>query len=185
MGSIPALPTFAAGTVGSATALNALRDAVNFWALTPRCYAFQATSQSMPNFAGTVTAVTLDAEIYDVPNALSPGDAPMHDNSTLNTRIYIRTPGKYRISGQIMFAPNSAGHRVAGVRLNGTTLIVQTSAAAVAVAGISTTTLFTPITVPLNVGDYVELVGEQSSGGALAIERYRQNTFLQVELAAA
>lgn len=180
MGSIPALPNFAALTVGSATALNQLRDAVNFWALPPRCLAYRSTNQAIPN-GMVATAVSMDSEVYDI---FQTGDTEMHTSDT-PTRIYIRTPGKYEVGAQLRWSSGGAGTiRIARIILNGTTLLCEDARAPL--AGTSTTTCTPPPTERhLNVGDYIELVALHDGTAPLDIVGGTGVNFLRVRLTAA
>ena len=86
MGTIPTFPTITAGTELTAAHLASMKAVADFWALTPRGYAYQDT------LATATTAVSLvmplQAEIYDI---VQSGDSPMHDNSTNNSRVVART----------------------------------------------------------------------------------------------
>jgi hypothetical protein len=166
MGTIPTPPTFTAGAVLTATQLNTLRDVANFWAAPPRVYAWASGATSLNN--STTTLIAFASEVYDI---VQSGDSPMHDNTTNNSRLVVRTAGKYRISVQCQFASNATGNRVVSVRLNaagapggGSLLFVQTQGA---VSGTSTSVSFTAPPYPLSAGDYVEMFASQSSGGVL------------------
>ena len=168
MGTIPTPPTIVAGTsVGLAAQLNTMRDCVNFWANTPKCYAYQTAGVTLAN--GTVTVLPLQAELYDIVQA---GDSPSHDNTTSNTRLVARTAGKYTISGTVSFASNATGDRGAYVRLNaagvatGGTLLSTSRSAATAAGSLSVANLPT-IERDLAVGDYIELFALQTAGGTL------------------
>lgn len=181
MGTIPTPPTFVAGEIPTASKLNQLRDAINFWALTPRTYAWQSVAQSLPN--GTVTAVTFTSEVYDV---VQSGDTASHDNTTDPSRIYVRTSGKYEISAQVQIASNATGARTATVRLNaagngaaGTVLATNQQSP---VTGISTSVSTPTIEASLTAGDYIELFATQTSGGALNTVAGLGTTFMRMKL---
>lgn len=184
MGTIPTVATISAGAVVTSTYLNSLKAAVDFWALTPRCYAYQTSTSSPATSTGTV--LPMQAEVFDI---VQSGDSPMHDNSTNNSRVYVRTSGKYIISGQVTFANNSTGIRQAYVRLNaagspggGSQL---TLANAPALTAVPTSVPIPTVTVPLTAGDYIELFGWQNSGGSLATVAGQGSTFLSLVLDAA
>jgi len=180
MGTIPTTPTF---TNPITSAYFASLKAVNdFWALTPRCYAYQSVAQSIPT-GTTLVPVTLGAEIYDI---VQSGDTPMHDNTTNPTRVFCRTAGKYEITGCAEFASNATGLRTATIRLNaagvdtGGTLLVSSNQSPV--SGAATTTPLSTIEVSLVAGDYVELFVRQTSGGALNTGPGQAQTFLRMKL---
>ncbi len=95
MGTIPTFPTFTAGVAPSAATLNLMRDTVNFWALTPRCSVYLSTVQNINN--NTSTPIAFDAELFDIVQA---GDTESHNVTTNNSRVVIRTAGKYEVTGQ-------------------------------------------------------------------------------------
>ena len=183
MGTIPTITTFTAGAVLTATQMNNMKDVADFWALTPRCSVYQSSVTSISNSAASWTVVAFQAEVFDV---VQSGDSPMHDNVTNNSRIVIRTAGKYEIAGQVQFASNSTGYRAVSVRLNaagsgsGGTLLAQTN-----VDASSTTVVSVPlpaVEVDLSVGDYIEAFGQQNSGGALNTVAGSGISFLRVKL---
>lgn len=177
----PIPPTFRAGHAPTAAQFNQLGDALNFRAKTPRCKAYLASPGSIPN--GTYTVITLDAEDFDVVQA---GDDPAHDNATDNTRIYIRTSGKYLVAGQVEFAANGTGTRKVTIRKNAGGVVTGgtqlTAGGAPADAGVTMTCGATPVLVALDPGDYVEMFGHQTSGGALTVQPGSGNTWLSVEM---
>lgn len=82
------------------------------------------------------------------------------------TRVTVRAAGRYVASCFSRWAGNGTGYRTAEIRLNGSTIIgrgAQISAAAGA------PTQFSVVSPPLDlaIGDYVELIVWQNSGGAL------------------
>lgn len=187
MGTVPTAPTFAPGeSTGVAAKLNQLRDVHNFWASPPRCYAYSSTVESIPNNA--LTVVSFEAEVYDVVQA---GDSPMHDNTTNNSRIVLRTAGTYEVSGQVTFAGSAAGpRRVADVRKNaagsgsGGTRIAFSQQAPIASASFATSVPVPVVEFVAAAGDYLELFGLQDTGGSLNTVATQVDTFLRVRLIA-
>lgn len=179
MGTIPTPPTFNPGeTTGVAAKLNQLRDVQNFILNPPKCYAYQGVAQSIPN--ASATALTLDSELFDI---VMSGDSPGHDNVTANMRLVARTDGKYEIVGAIRWATNATGLREAQIRLNGSTILIKNAQTPAAAS--STDCATPPIEVGLAAGDYIELLGFQSSGGALLTVAAREVTFLRFKLTGA
>ncbi|HEY1179930.1 MAG TPA: hypothetical protein VGF17_27555 [Phytomonospora sp.] len=166
MGTIPTIPSFVAGAVLTAAQLNQINAVSDFWAAPPRCHAEHTTIVSLPN--ATYTLIPLQSETFDV---VQVGDAGMHDLVVNNSRIYARTAGKYRISGQLVFAANATGVRIATVRLNaagligGGTGLLSTNQNALSSG--TTAVPLPPDTFTLAAGDYVEMFGYQNSGAAL------------------
>lgn len=121
---------------------------------------YHNTTQSIPN--GVTTALVFNSERYDdVPAGLS----EQHSVSTNTSRLTCRIAGLYHIEGALVFTGNATGVRSAGVRLNGSTPIVWDEMGANASSlGQTVSTEYR-----LAVGDYVELVAFQNSGGALNV----------------
>jgi hypothetical protein len=117
--------------------------------------AYNSAAISVPN--ATITAITLDSERDDTDS--------IHSTSSNTSRLTCNTAGKYDIKGQIEYPANATGVRGIGIRLNGTTIINLAKVPAVS----STETISLPVATDYNlaVGDYVELVAYQTSGGAL------------------
>lgn len=190
MGTIPTPPTIAAGADALAVDQNKLGACIKFIQTPPSCWAFQNTGQTISSSA-VYTVVNLDGEVYENPNNYDGGgDAAAHDTVTNNSRMYARTAGKYRITGQITFTSNATGTRAADIRMNaagsnvgGTDVLVSTQSA----LGSSTATSV-PFQSPLVVfaaGDYVEMFAYQSSGGALLLLNGSRYTYLALELVSA
>jgi hypothetical protein len=121
------------------------------------CSLYKSADQSIAN--ATTTVITWDSESYDTNS--------FHDNATNNSRITIPAgkAGKYLIQLQLNWGTNATSYREARVRLNGSTLLAYVQAQAAAAGG-TANTLTTVKT--LAVADYIEIQGEQASGGALA-----------------
>lgn len=186
MGTIPAWPDFTAGELVTAAKLDEIKAAGDFWALPPQCFAYRSGALTIST-SNVWQIVPFDAEIFDI---VQSGDSPMHDNSTNSARIYIRTSGKYEISGACEFFANATGARTAKINLNsggsesgGTMLVTQTQGSAG--AGIITSVSVPTVTVPLDAGDYVEMFVRQISGGSLGVTPGRAQTWMQVKLSAA
>lgn len=183
MGTIPTISTFTAGAVLTATQLNTMKAASDFWALTPRAYVYQSAVTSIANSAASWTLLPMQAEVFDI---VQSGDSPMHDTTTDPSRIYIRTTGKYEINGQVQFVTNATGYRAVQVRLNSAGSSSGGSQISLTYVDASSTTVCSvpiPTTeVSLTAGDYVELFAQQNSGGALNTIAGAGVTFLRVKL---
>ena len=70
------------------------------------------------------------------------------------------------LAADLSFAPNGTGIRFAQIRLNGTTTI---AAELVPAASGDPTVLAVSAVYALSAGDYVELLADQKSGGALNV----------------
>lgn len=147
----PTGATGATGNTGSTGPIGASGSS-GLNAKAARVYASSAQSLA----ASTDTALTFDTESFDTDT--------IHDNSTNPTRLTCVTAGKYIIQGQVTFAASATGVRTASIKLNGTTVISSGSEVALT-AG--TTTTITDTVYDLAVNDYVELIANQTTLGAL------------------
>jgi hypothetical protein len=114
--------------------------------------------------SGVDTALAFNTERYD--QAGNAADT-MHDTVTNNTRLTCRYAGIYKITGNIAFAANATGFRQVYIRLNGTTVLGYTLD--VTASGTLASILNVTTDYSLAVNDYVELVAQQNSGGALNV----------------
>ena len=127
----------------------------------PHVRVTHSTTQSIAH--NTQTALAFDTETYDV--------GGLHDNSTNNSRLTATVAGLYVISGSVNFALSAGGtRRMAAIRFNGTLNVGHNTSPV-------TASNWTPTTASahyrLAVGDYVELMADQDTGGALSTN----NTF--------
>ena len=125
----------------------------------------RTTTQSLTN--ATLTAIQFGVEDYDT--------ATYHDNSTNNTRLTVPQAGKYLISGCIEFAANATGVRTCGIRLNGSTYVASQGSSSM--GSVLTTVVNVTTVLDLAASDYVELIGYQSSGGALNVQGSQMTNF--------
>lgn len=180
MGTVPTPPAFVAGQKLTAAQLNSMDDVMAFMLTPPQCSAYQGVSQNLTT--GAWAAITLDAEVFDIVQA---GDTLSHDNATNNSRIFIRTSGKYEVSGQVQIASSAGGLRAAQVRLNAAgnvasgSLVTQNQQSPV--SGGSTSVAVGPYVQPFTAGDYIEIFGFQSSGGTVATVIGQGTTFLRMK----
>lgn len=133
--------------------------------------AFNSADISIPN--NTNTIITLNSENYDTdPNG------EIHSTSSNTSRMTIRTAGKYLVLGQVQWAVNATGERLAQIRLNGTTNI----AISTTILGSGTYGLIQQVLVvhDFSASDYVELVAYQDSGGALNVSAAANPPFFSV-----
>lgn len=155
-------PTLPPGAVPSSTDWNTfvvrniqyLRE-INLRQDPPACRVRRSTNQSIAT-GGTGSVITFDAERFDTDTMWSSG-----------SRITIVTAGLYTITGGALYAANSTGYRQTAIQLNGTTLLAADSKLAVTSPG--ATACSVAATYKMIVGDYVELLCFQNSGGALDV----------------
>jgi hypothetical protein len=122
------------------------------------CSLYKSADQSLANV--TTTVVTWDLEHYDTNT--------FHDNVLNNTRITIPAgkAGKYLIQVTLNWNSNATSYREARIRLNGSTLLAYSPIQAAASGGVANTL---NVVKNLAAADYIEIQGEQASGGALSI----------------
>ncbi len=103
-----------------------------------------------------MTLLYFDSERYDTDN--------IHSTTTNTSRLTIQTAGKYLISGSVGFDANSNGYRWVRIQLNGAIPIADM----ITLPASNQWTVLTVATIyDLVVGDVLELVCYQNSGGSL------------------
>lgn len=160
MATVPSSHTFTSGTATTSEANAYIRDPIAFLLAPPRAVLRQAAAQTFTT--ATITAVQFATEDVDTDVDGTGG----HDNVTNNTRYTARYAGWYLVSGNVTFVANVTGDRFCWLRVNGTDVngsIGSQAGDATMLASIPCQTKM----VFLNVGDYVELIGYQDSGGNL------------------
>ncbi|MEU1800909.1 hypothetical protein [Streptomyces sp. NPDC019937] len=159
---VPTVPTESPGTFWTAALFNATVKAAADFVIgssgstgPPRFRGYQNSAQSISN--GTFTSITIDTEVID-----SDGG---HSTSTNTSRYTCQVAGTYAVGGSVCFPANSTGSRGVRLAVNGSS--VQGVASLIpAATGNSCGTQVATI-LSLSVGDYVEIQGYQTSGGAL------------------
>lgn len=113
----------------------------------------------------TPFAVTFDSERWDLGTA-----SGQHSTASNTSRLTCVVAGLYAITGHVEWAANVTGYRLIRLRLNGNNaqIVAEELDQAVTVAAIPHR-MSVATEYRLVVGDYVELIGEQSSGGNLNI----------------
>jgi len=160
MATVPTTHTVT-GTVATTSEMNSFfRDPINFLLNKPAAQVYSAAVQSIPNT--TATALTFDTERFDT----DPDGVGGHSTSVNTSRYTARYPGWYHVSGRYTYAANATGFRAVSIAVNGTGM-PETLAFGSTPTGALTQHVATDGDVFLNVGDYVELLAQQTSGGAL------------------
>lgn len=121
--------------------------------------------------SATWTIITFNTEDWDTDT--------LHSTSTNTGRMTATTAGVYHFQGAIRFGANATGSRGAALRKNGTGSGLPTDSNPLIQAAATGPTIV-PVTndIRLSVGDWVELIGYQSSGGALSTENSEGASFL-------
>jgi hypothetical protein len=123
----------------------------------PRFKGWASTAQTLTTGA-TDTPITLDTEDWDSDNGHS---------TTVNTSRYtIQVAGTYRIVAIGGFSTNATGNRKLGINING----ANARAGSIQQAGMASNSWNSCVVTELAcvVGDYIEIVMWQTSGGNLA-----------------
>jgi hypothetical protein len=121
------------------------------------CVVIDTGTQSINNT--TDTTLTWASETLDTNT--------MHDNSTNNSRITIKTAGKYLVNAQITFDTSATGRRVVKIQKNGSDYDGNVMDGGN--FGASYTYIVNTQILDLAVNDYLTVVVYQSSGGALLV----------------
>lgn len=150
----------AVGDQASAAWADAVAAAVNAIVNPAKFDGFNSLAQSIA--ASTWTAIALNSENYDTVNG--------HSTTTNNTRYTVQSgyAGVYLVVVQCGFVANATGVRAAGVGINGTGVVSRSEVEYANVGAGATTVIQTSwMSTSLNVGDYIEGLVWQNSGGAL------------------
>lgn len=169
MGTVPSPHAWIAGDDATSTYLQTLTDGILFAlgsatsgsSRRPRVQARQTVGQSIPN--STITAVLFDIEDRDYETAGT------HSTVTNTSRFTAATAGVYKFGGLLTYGTGTTGVRYGFWGLNGTAQPgTQAGASGITCSGFYTVNL-PDWEVFLNVGDYVEMLAQQSSGAALSL----------------
>lgn len=154
---IPGVNTWAAGSVLTAAQLNTfVSNVTTFFLNRPTCQVRQTLAQSFTS--GSSAACLFDSEDID--------NDGMHSTVSNTSRLTGQTAGRFVISGGTSYATNTSGFRDAEWNVNGSA-VNGAGALIPPVTGASTRVAARSLSVFLNVGDFVELLGLQNSGGPL------------------
>lgn len=115
------------------------------------------------------TKLSFNIEEYD--------DDTMHDTSTNNQRITIKTAGRYIVSANIKIAVSSVGDRLVFIRLNGSDLAIVS----VLPASINHTNISISIIRNFSVNDFLEIRVYQNSTGSLNVLSDATSPFFAVQ----
>lgn len=156
---VPAVPTFTAEIL-SASELNQLGDALRFIYGSPIARLRQTVAQTLTTAVNTPITFTTEDDDTDID--LVGG----HDNAVNTSRWTARYPGRYGFAGGIGFASNATGIRLCRFHINGT-LMNDSDVLITPVSGNTTRMASRTTESYMSAGDYVEIVGTQTSGGNL------------------
>lgn len=136
---------------------DAILDRIELLSNMPTAHLRQTSAQTLTT--GVTTAILFGVEDIDTHGG--------HSTVSNTSRYTCQVAGTYQLSGYISWASSIAGARKAWWRRNGSDINGSESVADSDITGVIGTVART-ILVDLSVGDYVELVGTQESGGNLA-----------------
>lgn len=159
MPTVPTAPTVSPA-VSSTTQMNLFRDAINFALAPPHAELRQTAAQSISSAVAAV--ILFDTEDVDTDVDGVGG----HSTSSNTSRYTARYPGWYEVSGGVSFAASATNRRLCWWRVNGVDMNASEGGHPGSAAGTLGTVARTKL-VYLAIGDYVELVAFQDSGGAL------------------
>jgi hypothetical protein len=128
----------------------------------PAARVWRSSSQTIGNNA--VQNIPFDTELLDT--------ADMFDSGA-NTRLTIKRAGLYVVAGEIAWEANSTGGRAVAIRLNGSTIIADTTCGN-AEAHVTAVSCATVRKFALN--DYIELIGIQYSGTNLDSQTFSEQS---------
>lgn len=156
-----AVPTnFAAGAVLTEAQLDVLGNDIIFLANPPKCRVYNSAAISITT-SGADQALTFNSERFDADT--------MHSTSVNTGRITFTTAGTYDVGCAVGFAGHATGRRTVRLRVNGTTVIAVDERPAVSSGIPDNTAIVLSTMYAFSAGDYVEVVVQQTSGGALNV----------------
>lgn len=160
---VPVLPTIVNPGTATISQINQIMAAIAYLQMPPIFQGRQTIVQNLVN-------VTFTAMAFDVEDVDSDVDGVGGHSTTVNTsRFTARYPGWIKCSGTVATAASAVGQRAGRWAVNGTPINAATTFYNCTAAGgaiVNAPSQF----VYLNIGDYVELHGFQSSGGVLATQ---------------
>ena len=127
----------------------------------PQAKAWNSTLVTLAN--STTTVIPLQTELWDTTGT-------MHSTVIDTSRLVAPIDGRYLILANLGFVQNTVGRRICQVRLNAAgsgvagTIISEENHAA---SPLGSTVIGTKFEYDLIAGDYIEMFGNQTSGGGL------------------
>lgn len=156
---VPTPRTWSVGDIASSSLLNSnLRDSINFGIAQPVCRCYMSTTQSVSN--GAWNGLSMDTNLFDTYSG--------HSTSVNNSEYVAQITGYYLVIARASFANNTTGLRGAGITTNGAAVGTATPQVLGPTTATSIPTVECVDIVQMSAGQYVQAIGFQSSGGALA-----------------
>lgn len=148
-----------------------IRDALNFLISRPMGVFRKSGNQSTSN--NTATAIGWDVEDLDNDGG--------HSNVTNNTRYTSQSAGWFHVSCTLHWAANATGFREVWFRVNADNTRRHGYCVLEVDDGVEGKDTNSSTHIYLNAGDYVEVMGRQSSGGTLATTNDGRDTRFEIE----
>ncbi len=158
MATVPSTFTFAAGAVLTAAELNTYVSYPVSYFLAPPLFIGRQASATQSTTSGSWTSILLDTEEIDRDGG--------HSTTTNTSRYTAQTAGYYTVNAIVAWNSNSTGARATRLAVNGSAVAGRAVAWQAAASLITASEISAPVF--LNVGDYVEMQGNQVSGGSLS-----------------
>lgn len=155
--TVPVMPTEQPSNYNTSALFNATTKATADFLTNPPRFKGYATSAQALGTGTTFVPISLDSEEYDT-------DAG-HSTVTNTSRYVVQVAGTYDITAILAFAVNGTGNRSVGITVNG--LSPRGSVAQLPSLPTNSWCCGITCTTALAVGDYVEMIGWQTSGGNL------------------
>lgn len=156
MAAVPVTRTFVSGEVVLASHFNTnINGPLGFLLAPPIFQGRQTVAQTLTT--GVFAAITMDAEDVD--------SAGGHSTSSNTSRYIAQYAGWYILGGVAGIAANATGRRLTKWRVNGSADVNGSGVFSPSTAASVVKVPLATIKVFLNVGDYVEAMVAQESGG--------------------
>lgn len=157
MTAVPVVRTFVSGEVVVAAYFNTnINGPVGFLLAPPILEVEQTANQTLTT--ATATSITFTSEVVD--------SSGMHSTSSNTSRATAVYPGWYDWGAAVGWTANATGVRAAWWAVNGAT--INRATATIGANAAIVVTVARRKLIFLNVNDYVEIAGYQTSGGNLA-----------------
>lgn len=157
---VPTPPLWSPGVL-STSQLNQLSAAVNFLLRPPIAKLRQTVAQTLTTGVGSAVTFTTESVDTDVDGTGG------HDTSVNTSRYTARYPGWYGVAAGVSFIGNATGIRLVRFAVNGVADDASDSLLINAGAGNTQRQPSRTTIVYLDIGDYVETIATQTSGGNL------------------
>lgn len=129
----------------------------------------KAWASGVTNLANnTATVIPLATQLWDNANVWDAGQP---------SRLTAPIDGRYLILANVGFDANAVGRRICQIRANGVTMVTEQ---ATNTAATGTAVIHAASEYDLNAGQYVEMLGLQTSGGALNSAAIQHQTWMSM-----